>query len=72
MALGIVFDGYILKILKVSKVPLTRNVIKKRLEKKFNTTFSWHTIDSRVDALRRENKVEEILSGKMKLYKFKG
>jgi len=70
MGFGILLDGYILKVLEKSEVPLTRNEIKKRVEKEIGTKISWGIVDRHIKKLIIMKKVEDLYpEKKIKLYR---
>ncbi|MEM5802808.1 MAG: hypothetical protein QXO57_02520 [Candidatus Aenigmatarchaeota archaeon] len=68
MSVGILVDMFIIKILQTSNKPLSIQAIRNKAMKELNSYVSWEAIKNHVVKLRKTNKIEEILSGKRKLY----
>ena len=62
------FELVIISVLDTN-TPITRNNIRMQISAKLGRNVDWHTIDKYLQKLREKQEVEEVLAGKMKLYK---
>lgn len=73
MTMKDIIRGPVLKILQDNHpIPMTVNMIVNRLNEATDENIHWVTVHKSLTQLRKDGRVEEMLSGKLRLYKVRG